>query len=308
MIKKKQSKKHIQHHWFHLGLRALRFSLFENIPTSQLVTESYNEISTGYDTIWTTHMRDKSIELIQKINFNKVDTALDLSCGTGFITSLLSKNTTQKPIGIDQSKGMLEVAKKNHKDCCIFINADVINYLKKQSNNQFDVVTNGWGLGYSKPYQIIKGSYNILKPGGTFAVIDNTLFSIKEAIWSVIVTAAEDPQMFQTMFNIRFLPTLGALKRRMIFAGFHINETWNGSKTYFVDNGKQALNRLHKTGAFAGLEHCVYPDRKKEFNSRFIDNIERLYQSDKGIPITHRYIAAIGTKKKKTNNVLFSPF
>jgi SAM-dependent methyltransferase len=173
-----------------------------------------------------------------------------------------------------------------------------VEYLKNQSSNQFDIVTNGWGLGYSKPYQIIKESYKVLKPGGKFAIIDNTLFSIKEPIWTVLVTAAEDPTMFQTMFNIRFLPTLGALKRRMKIVGFHIDTAWKGSKTYYVKNGKQALQRLHNTGAFAGLEKCVYSDRKDEFNNRFIDNIEQMYQTKKGIPITHRYIAAITTKKK----------
>lgn len=297
MNKKINSNQKRNRHWIHLFFRVLRFTLFEEIPTSKLVTQSYTDISQGYDKTWTTHMRDKSIELINQLNLKKVKTALDLSCGTGFITNILSAHTLQKPIGVDQSNGMLSVAKKQYENTCIFHRADVVEYLKNQSANQFDIVTNGWGLGYSKPYQIIKGAYNVLKPGGKFAVIDNTLFSIKEPIWTVIVAAAEDPTMFQTMFNIRFLPTLGALKRRMIFAGFHIDSAWKGSKTYYVENGKQALQRLHNTGAFAGLENCVYPDRKEEFNNRFIDNIERMYLTEKGIPITHRYIAAIGTKR-----------
>lgn len=298
MTKKQSNKKRISHHWIHLILRASHYSIFEEIPTSNLITTSYDDISTGYDATWTNHMRDKSIELIQKLNLNKIETALDLSCGTGFIAQMLSHHTTQKPIGVDQSKGMLTVAKQNYGEICEFIHSDVIKFLQQQSANQFDLVTDGWALGYSKPNQIIKGAYRVLKPGGHFAAIDNTVFSIKEAIWTVIVTASEDPRMFQSMFNIRFLPTLGSLKRRMKRAGFHIDDAWKGSKTYWVPNGEQALQRLHNTGAFAGLEHCVNPKRKKEFNDRFIDNIERLYLSEKGIPITHRYIAAIGTKPK----------
>jgi len=285
-------------HWMHLLCRALRFIFFEEMTTSTLVTHSYDEISNQYDTTWTTHMRNKSIELLNHLQLDRVDTALDLSCGTGYITNELSAYTKQKPIGVDQSKGMLSIARKQYDDTCIFYHSDVIKFLKEQSSCQFDIVTNGWGLGYSKPYQIIKNVYNVLKPGGKFAVIDNTLFSIKEAIWSVIVTASEDPTMFQSMFKIRFLPNLGALKRRMIFSGFHISKVWKGCKTYYVQNGKDALKRLHNTGAFAGLENCVYPKRKEEFNRRFVSNIERLYITDKGIPITHRYIAAIGIKKK----------
>ncbi|MBS3749604.1 MAG: class I SAM-dependent methyltransferase, partial [Candidatus Thermoplasmatota archaeon] len=246
---------------------------------------------------WTTHMRDKSIELINNLQLDNVENALDLSCGTGCITNMLSTHTKEKAVGIDQSNGMLSVAKNKYKDTCKFYQTDVVEYLKKQPSNQFDIITNGWGLGYSKPYQIIKNAYRVLKPKGQFAAIDNTLLSIKEAIWTVIVTAAEDPTIFQSMFNIRFLPTLGALKRRMILSGFHIAKSWNGSKTYYVKDGKEAQKRLHNTGAFAGLENCVYPHRKKEFDKRFIANLERMYLNKKGIPITHRYIAAIGTKK-----------
>jgi ubiquinone/menaquinone biosynthesis C-methylase UbiE len=297
MTGKNMKDKSTHRHWIHLLCRAIRFTFFEEIPTSNLVTQSYNQISSGYDTTWTTHMRDKSIELINTLDIDSVENALDLSCGTGFITNILSTRTKEKPIGVDQSKGMLSIAKQQYQESCTFHHSDVVDYLKNQSSNQFDVITNGWGLGYSKPYQIIKHSHRLLKPGGQFAVIDNTLFSIKEAIWTVIVTAAEDPTMFQSMFNIRFLPTLGSLKRRMILSGFHIKKSWKGSKTYYVENGKEALKQLHNTGAFAGLENCVYPHRKKEFDKRFIDNLERIYLSKKGIPITHRYIAAIGIKK-----------
>ena len=298
MSKELYSDRTIRRHWIHLFFRAIRFTFFEKIPTSTLVTESYNDISNGYDKTWTTHMRDKSIELINKLQLDNVENALDLSCGTGFITNKLSEHTKQKTIGIDQSKGMLSIAKQQYEKNCIFLQDDVVSYLKKQSANQFDIVTNGWGLGYSKPFQIIKGAYKVLKPGGQLAIIDNSLFSIREPIWAVVVTAAEDPTMFKAMFKIRFLPNLGALKRRMIVAGFHIEDAWEGEKTYFVENGKQALQRLHNTGAFAGLERCVPPDRKKEFNNRFIRNIERIYLTKKGIPITHRYIAAIAIKKK----------
>ena len=297
MNKKNQTNKSIHRHWIRLLLRAIQFTFFEEIPTSKLVTQSYNQIAPRYDTTWTTHMRDKSIELINNLQLDNVENALDLSCGTGFITNMLSTYTNDKSIGVDQSEGMLSVAKQQYKESCSFYHSDVVDYLKNQPSNQFDIITNGWGLGYSKPFQIIKKSYRVLKPGGQFAVIDNTLFSIKEAIWTVIVTAAEDPTMFQSMFNIRFLPTLGALKRRMILSGFHISKSWKGSKTYYVKNGRDALKRLHNTGAFAGLENCVYPHRKKEFDTRFIANLERMYLTNKGIPITHRYIAAIGTKK-----------
>lgn len=287
-----------QKHWIHLILRALRLHFFQDVSTSQLVTESYDTIATSYDDTWTTHMRDKSIALIDRLNLTIIESALDLCCGTGFITHILSKHSIEKPIGVDQSQGMLSIARKQYFNSCEFKHSDVINYLRDQQDKKFDVVTCFWALGYSKPFQIIKGAYNILKPNGTFAVIDNTLWSIKETIWPVIVTAAEDPTMFHSMFNIRFLPTIGSLKRRLSLAGFqHIN-VWDGNKTYWVKNGNEAVKRLHDTGAFAGLERCIYPHRKEEFNKRFISNLEEMYHTEKGIPITHRYIAAIAKKGK----------
>jgi len=62
-------------HWIHLLCRAIRFTFFEEIPTSNLVTQSYNQISSGYDTTWTTHMRDKSIELINTLDIDSVENA-----------------------------------------------------------------------------------------------------------------------------------------------------------------------------------------------------------------------------------------
>ncbi|MBS3749587.1 MAG: hypothetical protein KGY67_07820, partial [Candidatus Thermoplasmatota archaeon] len=85
--------KSIHRHWISLLLRAIRFTFFEEIPTSKLVTQSYNQISPGYDTTWTTHMRDKSIELINNLQLDNVENALDLSCGTGCITNMLSTHT-----------------------------------------------------------------------------------------------------------------------------------------------------------------------------------------------------------------------
>ncbi len=286
----------MKRHWIKLIGKMIWLYLTES-KTDMLVNKSYNGISDGYDKVWTNHMRDKSVEMIEKLDIKKDTKILDLTCGTGFVTSKLYNKSKSKVVGVDKSEGMLKIAKKNYGKNCDFVKSDVIKFLKTQPKDSYDIITCAWGLGYTKPYKLIKESIRILKKGGKLAIIDNTLFTIKEAIWSSILSIAEKPDSLEHMFNVNFLPLLKSLEIRMKIAGFLIEDSWKGEKTYYVKNGKEAVEKLVATGAFAGLEFCYSENGQDELQKKFIRNIENKYKTNKEIPITHRYIAAIGTKK-----------
>ena len=96
--------------------------------------------------------------------------------------------------------------------------------------------------------------------------------------------------------NIRWLPFVGSLTRRMRICGLKVISSWKGEKTYFAKNGNDAVNRLIKTGAAAGYEYCFSKQYSQIIKHRFEEIFEKLYGCEKGIPITHRYIAAISKK------------
>jgi len=62
----------------------------------ELVQKSYDRISTGYDQIWTSHMRDLTASLINRVSIKEGYRAIDLACGTGFATNLIAKNQPQR--------------------------------------------------------------------------------------------------------------------------------------------------------------------------------------------------------------------
>ena len=83
----------------------------------------------------------------------------------------------------------------------------------------------------------------------------------------------------------------------MKISKYKIKHSWKDSKTYWVKNGKEAIDRLISTGAFAGLQFCYREKDQDELEKIFIRNIENKYKTKKGIPIKHRYIGCIGCKK-----------
>jgi len=80
--------------------------LFESNQTDCLVEKSYDHISSGYDKAWTNHMRYCSEELIDRLAPKRGDSAIDLTCGTGFVTNLIAVRTAEKVIGVDNSEGI----------------------------------------------------------------------------------------------------------------------------------------------------------------------------------------------------------
>jgi len=220
-------------HWLRLGIHVLKLYFSQSEKTSDLIIKSYNKIASGYDEAWTNHMQYLSDDMLKRLSPPAGAEILDLFCGTGYVTAKLAEYTEGNVIGVDASQGMLDVARRNHGKYCKFVHSDVMNYLLSQPSNSVDVVTCAWGLGYSKPFRIIREISRILRPEGRVGIIDNSLFTIFEVIKSAILTAAEEPTALRHVMRIRFLPSGGFLKWQMRFCGLHVSETWNGSMEFY---------------------------------------------------------------------------
>lgn len=283
-------------HWMKFGFQVCKLYLNKKNNQDNLTNLSYNKIADIYDRIWTNHMQVFSKDMIERLTLPINGNGLDLSCGTGYVTGLLANKIKGDVTGVDISKGMLEIANKKYGKRCNFICTDVIDYLKKQESESVDVVTSAWGLGFTKPFSVIKEISRILKPNGQVRIIDNTLFTVYEVSFSGISTVLEYPSSITNLMNVRWLSTLSSLTLRMRVNGLKVLSSWKGEKTYYSKNGNDAVTRLIETGTAAGYENCIKKQYHPVIKQRFGEIFEKLYGTDKGLPITHRYIAAIAKK------------
>lgn len=284
-------------HWLALIARVLRLSVRQPSATADLVRSSYDCIAAGYDQAWTHHMRGLSLELLDRLAPSPGARAVDLTCGTGYITAELARRTGARPIGVDASAGMLEVARREHGQACDFVQADALEYLRSLPDASAEVITCGWGLGYTRPWKVIGQAARVLRQGGRLAVIDNSLFSLAGIIWCAVQTFAERPADLEHVMKVRFLPSGRLLACMMAARGLRAGQVTDGRKTYVVSDGQAAIARLTATGAAAGFEFAARPQARDQVFARFARNLDRRRSAGQGIEITHRYLSAIGQKR-----------
>jgi SAM-dependent methyltransferase len=283
--------------WPVLAARVARLLWRQQERTGDLVRGSYDRIAAGYDDAWTHHMRDLSLKLLDRLAPREEAIGLDLTCGTGFVTAELNRRTGGRTIGIDSSAGMLEIARSRYGDRCEFVQADAVDYLQSCRRRSVDIVTCAWGLGYSRPLTVIREISRILRPGGRVGIIDNTLFSLAGVIWSSILAFAERPAALRHAMQVRFLPASCVLAAVMRANGLGVVAAYDGSRTYYVPDGRAAIARLTATGAAAGFEFATDEKHREEVFGRFAEIIERTSMTERGVAITHRYLAATGEKR-----------
>ncbi len=282
--------------WLALVKRVLELSRRPRGRTDEFVRCSYDRIAGGYDQAWTHHMRDLSRAMLDRLAPRDGSVCLDLTCGTGFVTGELRRRTGGPTMGVDASAGMLDVARREHAPACTFVCADVVEYLQRQPDRSVDVITCAWGLGYTRPRLALREAARVLRPGGRMGIIDNSLFSLWEVLWASVLAFAENPDALDHVMRVRFLPSSTSLGLLMRHAGLGVQAAWGGARTYIVPDGQAAIARLSATGAAAGFEFAAAQGQREAVFARFAEIMERRYGQSNGIPITHRYLAAVGRK------------
>ena len=238
-------------------------------------------------------MRDLTHTLIDQLDIQPGQAAVDLTCGTGYATHRVAQRTGRTVIGVDASAGMLAQAQAAFGDTCRFVQADILDYLKAQPAASVDLVTCCWGLGYSKPLGVLRQIRRVLKPGGTVGIIDNTLFSLREILWVSLLTFMEQPEKLDNIMLFRFLTGRRHLQVWYRLAGLVPRCVWGGERRYTVETGREAVGRLQATGAAAGFEYAAGDRDAAEIFARFAVLLEQRYRRDGHIPIVHRYLAGI---------------
>ncbi|MDH4203605.1 MAG: methyltransferase domain-containing protein [Phycisphaerae bacterium] len=277
-------------------VRTLGLFFSKENRTEEMVRKSYDRISVGYDETWTRHMRDLTSDLINKLDIRPGEKVLDLTCGTGYASGLIAEKTGVNVIGIDNSEGMLQQARQNYPETCEFFHADILGYLKQLPDESADVVTCCWGLGYSKPLKVLRQIKRVLKKGGQCGIVDNTIFSLREVMVCSTLAFMEQPDKLENLMKFRFLMGKRHLWTWLRLAGLKPLDVWGGSKSYKVESGIKAIERLRATGAAAGFEYAAADADSDEVFRRFAEILEQKYLHDGNLSIIHRYLGGVAVK------------
>ena len=150
----------------------------ENLSDFELLSDDVKNIEKGYERFLgyadtydegRPKLPRKAIEILKIYLDNKIDTIVDIGCGTGLSTevcTLFANNV----IGVEPSIDMLNKASTKENDKMKFIQG----YGDKTGleDECADIVICSQAFHWMEPESTIKEVYRILKKGGIFAVID----------------------------------------------------------------------------------------------------------------------------------------
>ena len=158
------------------------------IEDKQKVPKEFNKVADRYD--FATSMSQGYQEDLNRsgklLELKGDELVIDLCCGTGKSTlSFLDKITSGKIICVDNSEGMLEVAKlkfsKEIEEGKIELSLQDAMHLNF-AENSVDAIFMAYGLRNMPNYEkLIRDLYRILKPNGQLVIHD---YSLKDA-WYV---------------------------------------------------------------------------------------------------------------------------
>lgn len=139
-----------------------------------LVPKFFGKTASTYDTVarWATLGKD---EYWKKQILNQIlngGSFLDLACGTGILTRKIAKKfPNAKIIGIDITKGYLEIAKRNSTSYknITFLHQDAESL---HLDSKFDWIISSYLPKYCDPEILVKNCIDYLNPGGSIIFHD----------------------------------------------------------------------------------------------------------------------------------------
>ncbi len=193
-----------------LGKKAQVEKMFDTISKNY---DRLNRVITfGIDVKW----RKKVVAIVGENNPKQI---LDIATGTGDLALMLAGLNSSKVVGLDISKGMLEVGRSKVLKANLSDKIEMVvgnSEKMKFSDNTFDAVTVSFGVrnfaNLNKGLQEIR---RVLKPSGTLVILETsnpTKFPFKQGY---------------KLYTKLFLPLIGKLFSKDKFAYLYLSKTAN---------------------------------------------------------------------------------
>ena len=167
-------------------------------------------ISFGIDVSW----RKKIVKILKSKNPSMI---LDVATGTGDLAIAMVKTNAKKIIGLDISKGMLDVGIEKIKDKNLNHTIDMVigdSENLKYEDNFFDAVTVSFGVrNFESLDSGLKEIFRVLKPNGSLVILETsnpTKFPFKQ---------------FYTIYSKFILPTIGKIFSKDKLAYNYLSES-----------------------------------------------------------------------------------
>jgi len=127
----------------------------------------------GYDRRWRRYERVTLSRLLASLQSERYRDVLDVGCGTGLLLEyLLACNPRPRGVGIDQSREMLDIARRRLAEYDVELRPGEAERLPV-ADCSMDLVTLASVLHYVKrPSAVCAEARRVLRPGGTLAIVD----------------------------------------------------------------------------------------------------------------------------------------
>ncbi|KMQ52204.1 SAM-dependent methyltransferase [Chitinispirillum alkaliphilum] len=278
----------------YLNLRVLVLIFKNRWLKADDLGQSYNSISPHYDENWLNHLRDVTERLLLNLPDRDLKTIADLGCGTGFTTEIISARYPKARItGIDISKGMIEIARERTGEQVSYCVDDMLNWLRMQESEKFDLVVSAWSMGYSYPAKIFREVSRVLKKGGCFLFVVNFSDTL-QPVFNVFRSCMRTYPSYVEKIVLPRFPSNGKQVKRMMKGA--------GLEELFYEEGRHMIKEnqtteplwswIVNTGVLAGFDKIMPLREEKVLQNFFEEQLRTNWQ-----PLTHHYVMSSGRKQ-----------
>ncbi len=264
---------------------------------ADIYRSDFDSCAPTYDIVVTRKLLGKfSEDMLKELEFRPGMHCIDLGCGTGHATEIISSyvGSNSSVIGYDISESMLEIARDRLKNSsnAKFFNKDMLVALREQEANSVDLITAFWALGYSEPHKVLREIAQVLAPTGQVAILVNTQESLAELQKLVSKILIRHPFVLKYIPPVNFPSNIRSFHFMVDEVGLKIKSLREESCKQFFDSGELLVSWMKTSGPCAGFRGALKENRRD-----FVFNkIREIVDHNSGIKLTFRFIYFIGTK------------
>lgn len=228
-----------------------------------------------------------AIDLAKRINIINPKRIIDIGCGPGNSTNILSKQFSNSYLlGVDNSANMIEAAKKLYPDIDFQLcdaNSDLCNFSEK-----FDIVFSNACIQWIPNHKrLIPNMMNLLEKGGALAV--QTPMNYEEPIHIIIREITKSPKWIDKFPNPRIFYNLSQSEYFDILSQTASDFTmWQTTYFHRMSSHQSIIEWYRGTGLRPYLNALSESD-KAIFEKDVLDEMVKVYPIQKNGEIIFRF-------------------